>query len=180
MNDMVVFISFSVDSIVLFILLVQDFGSLYNFFSGEFIYCMFQNVGDFFFLDGDYDYDQDDYEDGVIIFGSSVIFFNFYGSQWFFDYCCFMGIYNSLGVYWFSFEGVQFLFEDSEEDFDFRFDIDDEFLYWCDFVYSCVILLYFYSFLYMKGGLMNFWKCCWCVFKDEIFLWFCFKQEVFK
>lgn len=43
-------------------------------------------------------------------------------------------------------------FEDSEEDFDSRFDTDDELSYRRDSVYSCVTLPYFHSFLYMKGG----------------------------
>lgn len=42
-------------------------------------------------------------------------------------------------------------FEDSEEDFDSRFDTDDELCYRRDSVYSCVTLPYFHSFLYMKG-----------------------------
>lgn len=42
-------------------------------------------------------------------------------------------------------------FEDSEEDFDSRFDTDDELSYRRDSVYSCVTLPYFHSFLYMKG-----------------------------
>lgn len=42
-------------------------------------------------------------------------------------------------------------FEDSEEDFDSRFDTDDELSCRRDSVYSCVTLPYFHSFLYMKG-----------------------------
>lgn len=42
-------------------------------------------------------------------------------------------------------------FEDSEEEFDSRFDTDDELSYRRDSVYSCVTLPYFHSFLYMKG-----------------------------
>ncbi|KFO24850.1 Myosin-X [Fukomys damarensis] len=71
-------------------------------------------------------------------------------------------------------------FEDSEEDFDSRFDTDDELSYRRDSVYSCVTLPYFHSFLYMKGGLMNSWKRRWCVLKDETFLWFRSKQEALK
>ena len=43
-------------------------------------------------------------------------------------------------------------FEDSEEDFDSRFDTDDELSYRRDSVYSCVTLPYFHSFLCMKGA----------------------------
>lgn len=46
-------------------------------------------------------------------------------------------------------------FEDSEEDFDSRFDTDDELSYRRDSVYSCVTLPYFHSFLYMKGMLSS-------------------------
>ncbi|XP_018413949.1 PREDICTED: unconventional myosin-X [Nanorana parkeri] len=71
-------------------------------------------------------------------------------------------------------------FEDSEEDFDSRFDTDDELSYRRDSVYSCVTLPYFHSFLHMKGGMMNTWKKRWCVLKDETFLWFRSKQEALK
>ncbi|XP_011354766.1 unconventional myosin-X [Pteropus vampyrus] len=84
------------------------------------------------------------------------------------------------GAYRFSSEGAQSSFEDSEEDFDSRFDTDDELSYRRDSVYSCVTLPYFHSFLYMKGGLMNSWKRRWCVLKDETFLWFRSKQEALK
>ncbi|XP_016072793.1 PREDICTED: unconventional myosin-X [Miniopterus natalensis] len=130
--------------------------------------------------EGDYDYDQDDYEDGAITSGSSVTFSNSCSSQWSPDYRCSVGTYNSSGAYRFSSEGAQSSFEDSEEDFDSRFDTDDELSYRRDSVYSCVTLPYFHSFLYMKGGLMNSWKRRWCVLKDETFLWFRSKQEALK
>nr|XP_037844650.1 unconventional myosin-X isoform X3 [Chlorocebus sabaeus] len=180
MNDTVVPTSPSADSTVLLTPSVQDSGSLHNSSSGESTYCMPQNAGDLPSPDGDYDYDQDDYEDGAITSGSSVTFSNSYGSQWSPDYRCSMGTYNSSGAYRFSSEGAQSSFEDSEEDFDSRFDTDDELSYRRDSVYSCVTLPYFHSFLYMKGGLMNSWKRRWCVLKDETFLWFRSKQEALK
>uniref|UniRef100_A0A2K5I0J6 Unconventional myosin-X n=1 Tax=Colobus angolensis palliatus TaxID=336983 RepID=A0A2K5I0J6_COLAP len=180
MNDTVVPTSPSADSTVLLAPSVQDSGSLHNSSSGESTYCMPQNAGDLPSPDGDYDYDQDDYEDGAITSGSSVTFSNSYGSQWSPDYRCSMGTYNSSGAYRFSSEGAQSSFEDSEEDFDSRFDTDDELSYRRDSVYSCVTLPYFHSFLYMKGGLMNSWKRRWCVLKDETFLWFRSKQEALK
>ncbi|KAK2107940.1 Unconventional myosin-X [Saguinus oedipus] len=170
----------SADSSVLLAPSAQDSGSLHNSSSGESTYCMPQNVGDIPSPHGDYDYDQDDYEEGAITSGSRVTFSNSYGSQWSPDYRCSMGTYNSSGAYRFSSEGAQSLFEDSEEDFDSSFDTDDELSYWRDSVYSCVTLPYFHSFLYMKGGLMNSWKCRWCVLKDETFLWFRSKQEALK
>ncbi|XP_003466776.4 unconventional myosin-X isoform X3 [Cavia porcellus] len=125
--------------------------------------------------------DQDDDEDdGAVTSGSSVTFSNSYGSQWSPDYRCSVGTCNSSGAYGFSSEGAQSSFEDSEEDFDSRFDTDDELSYRRDSVYSCVTLPYFHSFLYMKGGLMNSWKRRWCVLKDETFLWFRSKQEALK
>nr|XP_033800031.1 unconventional myosin-X-like [Geotrypetes seraphini] len=40
---------------------------------------------------------------------------------------------------------------------------------------------YFHSYLYMKaGGLMNSWRRCWCVLKNETFMWFRTKQEALK
>ncbi|KAM4706262.1 unconventional myosin-X isoform 2-T2 [Rhinophrynus dorsalis] len=129
---------------------------------------------------GDYDYDHDDYEDGAITSGSSVTFSNSHSSQWSPDYHCSIGTYNSSSAYRFSSEGAQSSFEDSEEDFDSRFDTDDELSYRRDSVYSCVTLPYFHSYLYMKGGMMNSWKKRWCVLKDETFLWFRSKQEALK
>ncbi|KAF6125918.1 myosin X [Phyllostomus discolor] len=174
MNDTVVPTSPSADSTVL--LAPSEQGSS----SGEPTYCMPQGNGGLPSPEGDYDYDQDDYEDGAITSGSSVTFSNSYGSQWSPDYRCSMGTYNSSGAYRFSSEGAQSSFEDSEEDFDSRFDTDDELSYRRDSVYSCVTLPYFHSFLYMKGGLMNSWKRRWCVLKDETFLWFRSKQEALK
>lgn len=118
------------------------------------------------------DQDDDDDDDGAGASGSSVTFSNSYGSQWTPDYRCSVGTCNS--------SGAQSSFEDSEEDFDSRFDTDDELSYRRDSVYSCVTLPYFHSFLYMKGGLMNSWKRRWCVLKDETFLWFRSKQEALK
>ncbi|XP_060100292.1 unconventional myosin-X [Heteronotia binoei] len=165
----------------------HDSLSLHNSSSGESTYCMPENVPcrhqnstDLISPDGDYDYDQDDYEDGAITSGSSVTFSNSHSSQWSPDYRCSVGTYNSSGAYRFSSEGAQSSFEDSEEDFDSRFDTDDELSYRRDSVYSCVSLPYFHSFLYMKGGLMNTWKRRWCVLKDETFLWFRSKQEALK
>ncbi|XP_039094762.1 unconventional myosin-X isoform X2 [Hyaena hyaena] len=148
--------------------------------AGEPAYCLPQNGGGLPAPDGDYDYDQDDYEDGAVTSGSSVTFSTSYGSQWSPDYRCSVGTCNSSGAYRFSSEGAQSSFEDSEEDFDSRFDTDDELSYRRDSVYSCVTLPYFHSFLYMKGGLMNSWKRRWCVLKDETFLWFRSKQEALK
>ncbi|KAM5158485.1 unconventional myosin-X [Mantella aurantiaca] len=130
--------------------------------------------------DGDYDYDHDDYKDGAMTSGSSVTFSNSHSSQWSPDYQCSIGTYNSSSAYRFSSEGAQSSFEDSEEDFDSRFDTDDELSYRRDSVYSCVTLPYFHSFLYMKGGMINTWKKRWCVLKDETFLWFRSKQEALK
>ncbi|XP_077125819.1 unconventional myosin-X [Ranitomeya variabilis] len=130
--------------------------------------------------DGDYDYDHDDYQQGAITSGSSVTFSNSHSSQWSPDYQCSIGTYNSSSAYRFSSEGAQSSFEDSEEDFDSRFDTDDELSYRRESVYSCVTLPYFHSFLYMKGGMMNTWKKRWCVLKDETFLWFRSKQEALK
>ncbi|XP_021114292.1 unconventional myosin-X isoform X2 [Heterocephalus glaber] len=124
--------------------------------------------------------EKDDYDDGAVTSGSSVTFSNSYGSQWSPDYRCSVGTCNSSGAYGFSSEGAQSSFEDSEEDFDSRFDTDDELSYRRDSVYSCVTLPYFHSFLYMKGGLMNSWKRRWCVLKGEAFLWFRSKQEALK
>ncbi|XP_048364354.1 unconventional myosin-X isoform X2 [Sphaerodactylus townsendi] len=164
-----------------------DLLSLHNSSSGESTYCMPENLPrppqsptDVISPDGDYDYDQDDYEDGAITSGSSITFSNSLSSQWSPDYRCSVGTYGSSGVYRFSSEGAQSSFEDSEEDFDSRFDTDDELSYRRDSVYSCVSLPYFHSFLSMKGGLMNTWKRRWCVLKDETFLWFRSKQEALK
>uniref|UniRef100_A0A8C8SUW9 Myosin X n=1 Tax=Pelusios castaneus TaxID=367368 RepID=A0A8C8SUW9_9SAUR len=166
---------------------IHDSLSLHNSLSGESTYCMPENVScrpqnsaELISPDGDYDYDQDDYEDGAITSGSSVTFSNSHSSQWSPDYRFSVGTYNSSGAYRFSSEGAQSSFEDSEEDFDSRFDTDDELSYRRDSVYSCVSLPYFHSFLYMKGGLMNTWKRRWCVLKDETFLWFRSKQEALK
>uniref|UniRef100_G3UFP7 Myosin X n=1 Tax=Loxodonta africana TaxID=9785 RepID=G3UFP7_LOXAF len=180
MNDTVVPTSPSADSTVLLAPSAPDSVSLQNSSSGESTYCLPQNPGDLPSPDGDYDYDQDDYEDGAITSGSSVTFSNSCSSQWSPDYRCSVGTYNSSGAYRFSSEGAQSSFEDSEEDFDSRFDTDDELCYRRDSVYSCVTLPYFHSFLYMKGGLMNSWKRRWCVLKDETFLWFRSKQEALK
>ncbi|MEE6465320.1 hypothetical protein FKM82_006522 [Ascaphus truei] len=154
---------------------------------GESTYCVPENVpcgpqnpGNLIIPDGDYDYDHDDYEDGAITSGSSVTFSNSHSSQWSPDYHCSLGTYNSSSAYRFSSEGAQSSFEDSEEDFDSRFDTDDELSYRRDSVYSCVSLPYFHGFLYMKGGVMNSWKKRWCVLKDETFLWFRTKQEALK
>ncbi|KAM6456280.1 unconventional myosin-X [Liasis olivaceus] len=165
----------------------HDSLSLHNSSSGESTYCMPENVScqptnaaELISPDADYDYDQDDYEDGAITSGSSVTFSNSHSSQWSPDYRYSIGTYNSSGAYRFSSEGAQSSFEDSEEDFDSRFDTDDELSYRRDSVYSCVSLPYFHSFLYMKGGLINTWKRRWCVLKDETFLWFRSKQEALK
>ncbi|KAM3928507.1 unconventional myosin-X [Leptodactylus fuscus] len=139
-----------------------------------------QDLENFIIPDGDYDYDHDDYQDGAITSGSSVTFSNSHSSQWSPDYQCSIGTYNSSSAYRFSSEGAQSSFEDSEEDFDSRFDTDDELSYRRDSVYSCVTLPYFHSFLHMKGGMMNTWKKRWCVLKDETFLWFRSKQEALK
>lgn len=74
MNYTVVPTSPSADSTVLLAASVQDSASLHNSSSGESTYCMPQNNGDLPSPDGDYDYDQDDYEDGAITSGSSVTF----------------------------------------------------------------------------------------------------------
>lgn len=101
MNDTVVPTSPSADSTVLLAPSAHDSSS------GESTYCMPQNAGDLPSPDGDYDYDQDDYEDGAITSGSSVTFSNSYGSQWSPDYRCSVGTYNSSGAYRFSSEGAQ-------------------------------------------------------------------------
>uniref|UniRef100_A0A8C0L700 Unconventional myosin-X n=1 Tax=Canis lupus dingo TaxID=286419 RepID=A0A8C0L700_CANLU len=133
--------------------------------AGEPAYCMPQGGGALPSADGHYDYDRDDYEDGAATSGSSML-----GLLVAFS----VSVWLTTG----SFLLVQF--EDSEEDFDSRFDTDDELSYRRDSVYSCVTLPYFHSFLYMKGGLMNSWKRRWCVLKDETFLWFRSKQEALK
>ncbi|XP_069476602.1 unconventional myosin-X [Ambystoma mexicanum] len=165
----------------------HDLVSLNNSSSGDSTYCLPENMScrapltlDLISPDRDYDYDQDDYEDGVITSGSSVAFSNSLSSQWSPDYRCSVGTYNSSGAYRFSSDGAQSSFEDSEDDFDSRFDTDDELSYRRDSVYSSVSLPYFHSFLHMKGGLMNTWKRRWCVLKDETFLWFRSKQEALK
>ncbi|KAG9479387.1 hypothetical protein GDO78_012847 [Eleutherodactylus coqui] len=155
--------------------------------SGESTYCVpeeqanhLPGLENLIIPDGDCDYDHDDYQDGAITSGSSVTFSNSHSSQWSPDYQCSIGTYNSSSAYRFSSEGAQSSFEDSEEDFDSKFDTDDELSYRRDSVYSCVTLPYFHSFLYMKGGMMNTWKKRWCVLKDETFLWFRSKQEALK
>ncbi|XP_077209462.1 unconventional myosin-X isoform X2 [Paroedura picta] len=165
----------------------HDTLSLHSSSGGESTYCMPENApcrpqdsADLASPDGDYDYDQEDYDDGAITSGSSITFSNSHSSQWSPDYRCSIGTYNSSGAYRFSSEGAQSSFEDSEEDFESRFDTDDELSYRRDSVYSCVSLPYFHSFLNMKGGLMNLWKRRWCVLKDETFLWFRSKQEALK
>nr|XP_044989043.1 unconventional myosin-X isoform X2 [Jaculus jaculus] len=180
MNDTMVPTSPSADSTVLLAPSVQDSASLHNSSSGESTYCVPQNTGDPPSADGDYDYDQDDFEDGAVTSGSSVAFSNSCGSHWSPGCRCSVGTYNSSGAYRLSSEGAQSSFEDSEEDFDSRFDTDDELSCRRDSVYSCVTLPYFHSFLCMKGGLMNSWKRRWCVLKDETFLWFRSKQEALK
>ncbi|KAM6222253.1 unconventional myosin-X [Rhynchocyon petersi] len=180
MNDTVVPTSPEANSTMLATPEGPDASSLHTSSSGESTYCVPQTPGDVPAPDGDYDYDQDDYEDGAITSGSSVTFSNSCSSQWSPDFRCSVGTYNSSGAYRFSSEGAQSSFEDSEEDFDSRFDTDDELSYRRDSVYSCVTLPYFHSFLYMKGGLMNSWKRRWCVLKDETFLWFRSKQEALK
>ncbi|XP_032075239.1 unconventional myosin-X [Thamnophis elegans] len=186
MNDTVVPVSPATGNNTL-IASILDSLSLHNSSSGESTYCMPENVSrqppnaaELISPEADYDYDQDDYEDGAITSGSSVTFSNSHSSQWSPDYRCSIGTYNSSGAYRFSSEGAQSSFEDSEEDFDSRFDTDDELSYRRDSVYSCVSLPYFHSFLYMKGGLINTWKRRWCVLKDETFLWFRSKQEALK
>ena len=62
-------------------------------------------------------------------------------------FCCFF----CFAHHWLSLSLLLVQFEDSEEDFDSRFDTDDELSYRRDSVYSCVTLPYFHSFLYMKG-----------------------------
>lgn len=101
MNDTVVPTSPSADSTVL--LAPSEHGSS----GGEPTYCLPQSGGGLPSPDGDYDYDQDDYEDGAITSGSSVTFSNSYGSQWSPDYRCSVGTYNSSGAYRFSSEGAQ-------------------------------------------------------------------------
>ncbi|MBN3321825.1 MYO10 protein, partial [Atractosteus spatula] len=154
--------------------------------SGDSAYCMPENLGllaqdsvELIPPNEDSDYDQDDYDEGAIVSGSSVAFSIPHSGQWSSDYRCSVGTYNSSGAYRFSSEGAQSSYEDSEDDFD-RFDTDDELSYRRDSVYSCVTLPYFHSFLYIKGGLMNTWKRRWCVLKDETFLWFRSKQEALK
>lgn len=92
----------------------HDSLSLHNSSSGESTYCMPENVPcrpqnstDLISPDADYDYDQDDYEDGAITSGSSVTFSNSHSSQWSPDYRCSVGTYNSSGAYRFSSEGAQ-------------------------------------------------------------------------
>lgn len=101
MNDTVVPTSPSADSTVL--LAPSELSSS----GGDATYCLPQTPGGPPSADGDYDYDQDDYEDGAITSGSSVTFSNSYGSQWSPDYRCSVGTYNSSGAYRFSSEGAQ-------------------------------------------------------------------------
>ncbi|XP_060047912.1 unconventional myosin-X [Erinaceus europaeus] len=159
--------------------------------AGDRTYCVPQHPGDppapqDDDAPGDYDYGDyappgEDSADGPSTAGGSVALSHSGCGQWSPDYRCSVGTYtSSSGAYRFSSEGAQSSFEDSEEDFDARFDTDDELSYRRDSVYSCVTLPYFHSFLYMKGGLMNSWKRRWCVLKDETFLWFRSKQEALK
>ncbi|KAM5264416.1 unconventional myosin-X [Ctenodactylus gundi] len=161
-----------------------DAASLPGSSSGGSTYCLPQGTADQPppGLEDYYDYEDEDGDrgGGAVTPGSSVTFSNSCSSQWSPDYRCSVGTYNSSGAYRFSSEGAQSSFEDSEEDFDARFDTDDELCYRRDSVYSCVTLPYFHSFLCMKGGLMNAWKRRWCVLKDETFLWFRSKQEALK
>ncbi|XP_053322298.1 unconventional myosin-X [Spea bombifrons] len=167
---------------------VQNSGILKNSSGEVSTYCVPENVsskpqipGSLIPPGGDYNYDRNmDYEDGAITSGSSVAFSNSQSSQWSPDYHCSVGTYNSSSAYRFSSEGAQSSFEDSEDDFDSRFDTDDELSYRRDSLYSSVSLPYFHSFLHMKGGVMNTWKKRWCVLKDETFLWFRSKQEALK
>uniref|UniRef100_A0A7M4FDX9 Myosin X n=1 Tax=Crocodylus porosus TaxID=8502 RepID=A0A7M4FDX9_CROPO len=190
MNDTVVPAS-PVASNAMLIPSSHDSLSLHNSSSGESTYCMPENVScrpqnsvELISADGDYDYDQDDYEDGAITSGSSVTFSNSHKPtdlevyrEKFFPCVCVFPLLLACSSHLISFLPQ---FEDSEEDFDSRFDTDDELSYRRDSVYSCVSLPYFHSFLYMKGGLMNIWKRRWCVLKDETFLWFRSKQEALK
>lgn len=101
MNDTVVATSPSGDSTVL--LAASEQGSS----GGEPTYCMPQSSGGHPGPEGDYDYDQDAYEDGAGTSGSSVTFSNSCSSQWSPDYRCSVGTYNSSGAYRFSSEGAQ-------------------------------------------------------------------------
>lgn len=101
MNDTVVPTSPDPDSTVLLAPSEHDSSS------GEPTYCMPQTPGGLPSPDGDYNYDQDDYEDGAVTSGSSVTFSNSYSSQWSPDYRCSVGTYNSSGAYRFSSEGAQ-------------------------------------------------------------------------
>lgn len=93
---------------------ILDSLSLHNSSSGESTYCMPENISrqppnaaELISPEADYDYDQDDYEDGAITSGSSVTFSNSHSSQWSPDYRCSIGTYNSSGAYRFSSEGAQ-------------------------------------------------------------------------
>lgn len=101
MNDTVVPTSPSADGTVL--LAPSECASS----AGEPAYCLPQNGGGLPAPDADYDYDQDDYEDGAVTSGSSVTFSTSYGSQWSPDYRCSVGTCNSSGAYRFSSEGAQ-------------------------------------------------------------------------
>lgn len=101
MNDTVVPTSPSADSTVLLAPSEHDSSA------GESTYCLPQTPGALPAPEGDYDYDQDDYEDGAITSGSSVTFSNSCSSQWSPDYRCSGGTYNSSGAYRFSSEGAQ-------------------------------------------------------------------------
>lgn len=101
MNETVVPTSPSADSTVLLAPSEQSSSS------GEPTYCLPQNTGGLPSPEGDYDYDQDDYEDGAVTSSSSVTFSNSYSSQWSPDYRCSVGTYNSSGAYRFSSEGAQ-------------------------------------------------------------------------
>uniref|UniRef100_H3B046 Myosin X n=1 Tax=Latimeria chalumnae TaxID=7897 RepID=H3B046_LATCH len=181
MNDTMIHNTSSTVSVML-LPAAQDLLSFNNSSNGDSTYCLPENATsvDLIPPDVDSDYDQDAYEDGAVTSGSSVFYSNSCSSPWSPDYRFSVGTYNSSGAYRFSSEGPQSSFEDSEDDFDSRFDTDDELSYRRDSVYSCVSLPYFHSFLHMKGGLMNTWKRRWCVLKDETFMWFRSKQEALK
>nr|XP_014341456.1 PREDICTED: unconventional myosin-X-like [Latimeria chalumnae] len=71
-------------------------------------------------------------------------------------------------------------FIDSDEDGDVYIDTDEEFSNGRVTLFNGNGPLYFHSYLYMKGGLMNPWRRRWCVLKDETFMWFRAKQEALK
>ncbi|XP_030066757.1 unconventional myosin-X-like [Microcaecilia unicolor] len=71
------------------------------------------------------------------------------------------------------------MFMESNEEVDLDLDTDEEFSNRFT-VFSSSGPRYFHSYLYMKGGLMNSWRRCWCVLKNETFMWFRTKQEALK